>query len=99
MPFTENLKSEVKKLAAFRCCRCHEIGIEVHHITPQANGGSDDKDNAAPLCPSCHTNFGGNPERRKDIRQMRDWWYEVVKEKYHEGQEKWEKINLVEVLK
>jgi hypothetical protein len=99
MPFTENLKSEVKKLAAFRCCRCHEIGIEVHHITPQANGGSDNKDNAAPLCPNCHTNFGGNTERRKNIRQMRDWWYEVVKEKYHEGQEKWEKINnlLIEV--
>lgn len=24
---------------------------------------------------------------------MRDWWYEVVKEKYYEGKDKWEKIN------
>ena len=93
MAFTESLKLEVRRSAAFRCCRCHEIGIEVHHIIPQANNGPDDLDNAAPLGPNCHINFGGNTEKRKDIRQMRDWWYEVVKEKYHEGQEKWEKIN------
>ena len=93
MPFSENIKLEVKKSSAFRCCRCHEIGIEVHHIEPQASGGSDNIDNAAPLCPNCHKNFGGNPEKRKDIRQMRDWWYDVVKEKYQSNQEKWGEIN------
>ena len=101
MAFSETIKSEVKQKAAFRCCRCHEIGIEVHHIIERSRGGNDDIENAAPLCPNCHTNFGANPEKTKEVRQMRDWWYEVVSEKYSEGSEKWEKINniLVEMQK
>jgi len=82
MPFSEALKLEVKRMAAFRCCRCHEIGIDIHHIIPQAAGGRDDIDNAAPLCQNCHSRFGANPEKQKEIRQMRDWWYEVAREKY-----------------
>jgi len=92
MPFSEALKLEVKRMAAFRCCRCHEIGIDIHHIIPQAAGGSDDIDNAAPLCQNCHSRFGANPEKRKEIRQMRDWWYEVVIEKYGD-QSQFEKLN------
>lgn len=82
MAFTEKLKLEVKKKAAFRCCRCHEIGVDIHHIIPQAENGPDDIDNAAPLCQNCHDRFGANPEKRKEITQMRDWWYEIVKEKF-----------------
>lgn len=82
MDFTEQVKQEVKEKAAFRCCRCQNIGIHVHHIIPQEYGGSSVVDNAAPLCPSCHDYFGGNPEKRKEIRQMRDWWYERVKMQY-----------------
>ena len=82
MPFPESLKAELRKRAAFRCCRCHEIGVEIHHIVPQADGGADGEDNAAPLCPNCHTWFGGNPDKRKEIREMRDWWYGVVQTKY-----------------
>lgn len=85
MPFTEKLKLEVKKKANFRCCRCYEIGIDIHHIIPQAQSGSDDIDNAAPLCQNCHDRFGANPEKRKEITQMRDHWYEIVKEKYGDG--------------
>jgi hypothetical protein len=93
MPFSQTLKDQVKKMAAFRCCRCHEIGIDIHHIVPQAKGGSDDIDNAAPLCQNCHERFGANPEKRKEIRQMRDWWYDVVKEKYYGDQSAVEKLN------
>jgi hypothetical protein len=82
MPFSEKLKLSVKKQAAFRCCRCHQIGVDIHHIIPQAVGGSDEADNAAPLCQNCHDRFGANPEKQKEIRQMRDWWYEIVKEKF-----------------
>jgi len=93
MPFSQALKDQVNRMAAFRCCRCHEIGIDIHHIVPQAKGGSDDIDNAAPLCQNCHANFGGNPEKQRQIRQMRDWWYEVVKEKFHGDQSAIEKLN------
>lgn len=82
MSFSEAIKLKVKHLAAFRCCRCESIGIEAHHIIPQENGGPDTLDNAAPLCPTCHSLLGANPEKRKEIKQMRDWWYTVVERKY-----------------
>lgn len=82
MPFSEPIKLQVKRNAAFRCCRCHEIGIDIHHIIPQSEGGLDTIDNAAPLCQNCHDRFGDNPQKRKELSQMRDWWYEIVKDKY-----------------
>jgi hypothetical protein len=72
----------VKEKSAFRCCRCQSIGIEVHHILPQASNGPDTFENAAPLCPSCHTDFGDNPIKRKEISHMRDWWYQQVERQY-----------------
>jgi hypothetical protein len=93
MPFTEKLKLAVKHKAAFRCCRCHEVGVDIHHIVPQTSGGSDEEDNAAPLCQNCHDRFGGNPEKRKEIRQMRDWWYDVAKEKFGGDLENTGRIN------
>jgi len=83
MPFSEALKLQVKRMAAFQCCRCREIGVDIHHIIPQAQGGTDEIDNAAPLCQNCHSKFGANPEKRKEIRQMRDYLYDVVKERDH----------------
>lgn len=83
MSFSEKTREQVRRRAAFQCCRCRNIGgVEAHHIIPEAQGGPDDFDNAAPLCPTCHTEFGGNPDKRKEIRQMRDWWYEVVEKKF-----------------
>jgi len=82
MTFPESVKKEVRERAAFRCCICQEIGPEIHHIIPLEGEGSDNIDNAAPLCPNCHTKFGANPEKRKFITEMRDWWYGRVKERY-----------------
>lgn len=78
MTFSEKLKLEVRQLSAFRCCRCQAIGVEIHHIIPQAEGGHDTIENAAPLCAKCHADFGDNPRKRKELREMRDWWYEKV---------------------
>jgi hypothetical protein len=78
VPFSEQVKIEVKEKAAFRCCRCQSIGVDVHHILPVKDGGSDDIINAAPLCPSCHDYYGDNPSKRKEITQMRDWWYRTA---------------------
>ena len=87
MDFTEQIKREVKEKAAFRCCRCQNIGIHVHHILPQNSGGSCDIDNAAPLCPSCHDYYGSNPDKRKEIGQMRDWWYEQAKKQFPDNRQ------------
>ena len=34
-------------------------------------------DNAAPLCARCHDVYGGNPDKRKQIRETRDLWWEI----------------------
>lgn len=91
MAFSEKLKLEIKRRADFRCCRCREIGIEVHHIVPEAEGGASTEENAAPLCPNCHTWFGDNPKKRKEIAQMRDWWYEACHANYAGREDKTDK--------
>jgi hypothetical protein len=96
MAFSEDIKSQVKRKSAFRCCRCQQIGVEVHHIVPQKDGGKDDIDNAAPLCPNCHTAFGDSPLKRKEIREMMDWWYEQAEKMFNPSRTDYgqlEKIN------
>lgn len=80
--FSEKIIEEVKKKAMFRCCRCQDISVEVHHILPIKDGGDNSMENAAPLCPSCHSLFGDNPIKRKEIKQMRNNWYETVEKMY-----------------
>jgi len=52
------LRYEVLKRAAFHCELCgisaDEKALEVDHITPRNNGGSDDLDNLQALCYSCN---------------------------------------------
>jgi len=37
------------------CAVCNKLhDVQVHHITPVSEGGSDDVSNAIPLCPNCH---------------------------------------------
>lgn len=84
MSFSEKVKIEAKKKAGFRCVICQEPFVEVHHIVPQKEGGEDTINNAAPLCSRCHDLYGANPSKRKQIRQMRDHWYEVM-EKRNKG--------------
>ena len=81
MAFSEKVKLEAKRRAAFRCVVCHRPFVEVHHIIPQHAGGSDDLSNAAPLCAGCHDLYGENPSKRKQIREMRDYWYEVIEKR------------------
>ena len=93
MPFPESLKLEVRLKAHFRCCKCEQGPIEVHHIVLESQGGPDTIDNAAPLCPSCHSYFGDNPVLKKTIREMRDAWYERCRKRDEAGIVKLEEIN------
>ncbi len=79
MSFSEPIKLTVKKKANFTCCWCQERRnkVEIHHIIPQADNGSDIEDNAAPLCGSCHDLYGSNPDLRKEIKLRRDHWYDI----------------------
>ncbi|MES1216933.1 MAG: HNH endonuclease signature motif containing protein [Bacteroidota bacterium] len=82
MPFTEEIKYQVKRLSHQSCCVCKSIGIEIHHIIPQSEQGEDTLDNAAPLCPSCHEIYGQNPTKRKFIKEARNIWYEICERRY-----------------
>lgn len=81
MPFSERVKRLAKIKSAFRCCACYAPFVEVHHLIPEAEGGSSDLSNAAPLCASCHDLYGGNPEKRRTLTQMRDCWWEIMEER------------------
>jgi len=87
MGFSEAVKLEVRRKAHFKCCICHEssVSLEVHHIISKAEGGPDTIDNAAPLCPSCHEDYGANPAKRTAIRVQRDFWYEQCAKRYGSG--------------
>jgi len=82
MPFRERTKFQVKEAANNKCCICQTPGVEIHHIIPQSEGGPDTFENAAPLCPTCHSIYGGNPIKRKAIREARDIWYQKCKNMY-----------------
>jgi hypothetical protein len=82
MAFSEAFKTNIRKRAHFMCCVCKAIGVEVHNITPQEEGGPDSEDNAAPLCPACHETYGANPRKRKFIREARDHWYEICEKRF-----------------
>ncbi len=79
MPFSQGIKDKARWKSAYRCCVCHDVFVEVHHLIPEADGGPSTIENAAPLCAKHHDLFGGNPEKRAMIRAMRDaWWQEVA---------------------
>ena len=79
MAFPEKIRMKVLERAHFSCCVCQRasLSIEVHHIIPTSSGGLDTEDNAAPLCPSCHADYGDNVTKSKAIRERRDFWYET----------------------
>jgi hypothetical protein len=82
MPFNESTKLKVKQRAHFKCCLCHEAwASDVHHIEPESEGSPNTEDNAAPLCAGCHDLYGGNPDKRKFIKESRDFWYSRCEKK------------------
>ena len=74
-----------------RCCVCHKFcgsSIELDHITPVADGGSDEIDNAIPLCFDCHAEAHhynpahprGRRFRPSELRHHRDQWLGICRE-------------------
>jgi hypothetical protein len=82
MPFPDSIRNEALRRAHFKCVACHAPFVEVHHITPLSEGGANTLDNAAPLCPGCHSTYGANPRFRNQIKQMRDNWYDVCDKRF-----------------
>ena len=81
MPFSESIKKEVRRKSNLSCCLCRKIGVEIHHLIPSHEGGTDTIENAVPLCPTCHDIYGENSQKRKFLREARDVWYELCESK------------------
>jgi len=91
MGFPLEVKQRSLVASARHCCVCHKnkgLKIEVHHIVPEADGGTNDFDNAMPLCFDCHTDAGHyNPRHPRgikfsseELKKHRDNWYRIVEQ-------------------
>lgn len=81
--FTDAVKLQARRLAFFRCCYCHDRqGDDVHHLIPKEDGGLAELENAILLCVQCHADYGHRSDKRAQLRQARDHWYEIVAKRY-----------------
>ncbi len=91
MPFPPRVRQEALVAAARHCCVCRRykgIKVEVHHIVPEGEGGSDEIKNAIVLCFDCHADAGHyNPKHprgtqfsRGELLRARDAWNERVRD-------------------
>ncbi len=91
MGFSDAIKQEIMVRSARHCCVCHRskgLNIEVHHITPKAQGGDDSIENAIALCFDHHADaghyFAGHPKGLKlspaELQNHKEVWFEIVKE-------------------
>jgi hypothetical protein len=91
MGFSNAIRKKALVASARRCCVCHRykgVKVEVHHIIPREEGGSDEFENAIVLCFDCHADVGhynpkhprGNSFSQTELRAHRDQWYQAVRE-------------------
>jgi hypothetical protein len=86
MPFSKRVKEEALVKSNRCCCVCHEFAgrnVNIHHIIPESNGGSNTLNNAIVLCFRCHAEVGHyNPNHPlglkyspSELRKHRDAWW------------------------
>lgn len=86
MPFSKKTKEDARVKPKRCCCICYEFhgrNVEVHHIVPQAKGGTDELGNAIVLCFRCHAEVGhwnqdhpvGSKYSPSELRRHRDEWW------------------------
>ena len=91
MPFSPKVQEDALVACGRFCCICHRFAgtkIEIHHIVQKADGGSDDFDNAIPLCLDCHADMGKTDARHpgrkaytpSELKRHRNNWYNCVAE-------------------
>lgn len=92
MGFSKKIIEECMVKSARCCCVCHKhkgLNIEVHHIIPKEQGGSDTEDNAIALCFDCHADAGhyhakhpkGTKLSPSELKKHKKNWYRIVESK------------------
>lgn len=79
----EKNKQLMRQLCFYTCVACgtRNASIEVHHVDPKENGGSDEIENLVALCPNCHREYQGNDSKRTRLKEMRVWWIDECRKK------------------
>jgi len=73
-----------------RCCICHRFcgfKMELDHITPKVDKGTDTIDNAIPVCFECHAEIHayndkhprGRKYRPEELKEHKEQWLELCK--------------------
>lgn len=92
MPFKVKEAEELLVHSHRRCCICHRfcgVKIELDHIDPIGEGGTDDIENAIPVCFECHAEIhcynDSQPRGRKfrpgELRAHKEQWLTLLKER------------------
>ena len=88
MSFDKNKVSTLLAQCHRRCCVCHRfcgVKMELHHVEHKSDGGSDDIENAIPLCFECHAEVNhyndAHPRGRKftgeELLTHKRQWLEI----------------------
>lgn len=91
MSFPEKVQEDALVACGRYCCVCHRFAgthIQIHHIVHESKGGSNDFENAIPLCLDCHADMGrtdpDHPTRKaysaSELKRHRDRWYKHVED-------------------
>ena len=68
-PIPKHIRKAVFKKHGKECkkCKCKE-GLHIHHIFPEALGGTEELDNLVPLCNECHMDYHKRYNYDYDLR-------------------------------
>lgn len=88
--FPRDKVNELLKACHRRCCICHRfcgVKIEIDHILPAADGGSDTIENAIAVCLECHAEIHsyndrhprGRKFRPEELRGHREQWLDICR--------------------
>jgi hypothetical protein len=88
MPGSQRVVDEVLSKCARHCCICRRfrpLHLQVHHIRERSEGGTDDFENAFPICISCHADVHTQTKltrrfTRSELKAHRDAVYQLVAE-------------------
>lgn len=71
----KEIENRIKQKSNYKCVICHKHDCN-SYVLEEEKGLVED--NMIPLCCFCAHKYLGNPDIRKQLKQMRDYWYEQV---------------------
>ncbi|MBI4479275.1 MAG: HNH endonuclease, partial [Acidobacteria bacterium] len=92
MPFPSNEVDGLLVACHRHCCICHRfcgVKMEMDHIVPSGNDGTDAIENAIPVCFECHAEIHSyndkHPRGRKfhpeELRKHKEQWLQICKDR------------------